>query len=490
MVDCCNLCALPSFSPIRLNYPVEIEIGHTLRLTHPLFLVRPAVTNVENPQPVSTETVFPIASISKTVAATALLRLHDQGLVDVEATVQTYLPNLSLPDDNAASEVRLWHLLTHTPGWEGQLDTIDKGSDTLKNFVEQTLSRENLKAQLARPGEVWGYNNAGWGLAGRVIEVVTGQTIGEALHDLVFAPLGLERACSSTAEAASYRFAAPHTNVDDETMVIRPFSLPVNVSAGGCAMSIEDLLQYALFHLGDGKAKSGARVLSEQNLKMMQAARVTKNSTEDQMGLGWHLRTLHPGCVKTCQHGGSLAGHCLHVQLVPERQVCFAILTNHSDGWKLNEDVASAILELEDLRLLPGQRTGGNRGGNERMTRHASPLAEQPPLAEYLGRYVRPPSGDFMVTQNAGQLVLVARSSQGEGDQSARDPKEWGTPKSTTRVLFSMAGADGGPLLFYGDDVAYASESDGYAGLPVEFIRDASGAVKWIRVNGRIARKK
>jgi CubicO group peptidase (beta-lactamase class C family) len=203
----------------------------------------------------------------------------------------------------------------------------------------------------------------------------------------------------STGEATSYRYAAPHTGgggggeaaAGGAVSVIRPFSLPTNVPAGGCAMSVDDLLRYARFHLGDGTAEhSGERVMSHHSLRQMQTARLTKNSSEDMMGLGWHLRALRwrgvgdrrvisdsqsqpcdrrvisdsqsQPCdrrVITCQHGGSLAGHCLHVQLVPERDLCFAILTNHSDGWKLNEDVASMILlSLEGLALSDGQRTG------------------------------------------------------------------------------------------------------------------------------------
>jgi CubicO group peptidase (beta-lactamase class C family) len=204
----------------------------------------------------------------------------------------------------------------------------------------------------------------------------------------------------STGEATSYRYAAPHTGggggggeaaAGGAVSVIRPFSLPTNVPAGGCAMSVDDLLRYARFHLGDGTAEhSGERVMSHHSLRQMQTARLTKNSSDDMMGLGWHLRALRwrgvgdrrvisdsqsqpcdrrvisdsqsQPCdrrVITCQHGGSLAGHCLHVQLVPERDLCFAILTNHSDGWKLNEDVASMILlSLEGLALSDGQRTG------------------------------------------------------------------------------------------------------------------------------------
>ena len=52
-----------------------------------------------------------------------MMRLPDEGRLDIERTVQSYLPEFTLADDEAARDVRLWHLLTHTPGWEGQLDT-------------------------------------------------------------------------------------------------------------------------------------------------------------------------------------------------------------------------------------------------------------------------------------------------------------------------------------------------------------------------------
>lgn len=411
------------------------------------------ITNVDNPQPVTPDTVFPIASISKTTVGTAMMRLHDQGRVDVEAPVREYIPDFRVGDADATRDVRVWHLMTHTPGWEGQLSTPDRGPATLANFIE-TL-RE--LPQLARPGQVWSYNNAGWGVAGRVIEVVTGGSINEALDDLVFDPLGLERAFSRTGEAMTYRFAAPHREGESGTEVIRSFGLPANVAAGGCAMSVDNLIRYARFHLGDGTTTSGERLLSGASLEAMRTPRITKNSSTDQMGLGWHLRTLNG--VLTAQHGGTLAGHCLHVQLVPERDLCFAILTNHRDGWRLNEDIASAILDsYEGLALERGQLTGGNRGGNERMTRHAEPVATQPPLGQYVGTYRRPPVGEVVVREEGGRLMI------GSG-----------------------RGAYG--LLFWGPDVTYATGPGAFAGMAVEFIRDDSGRVSWVRVNGRIARK-
>ena len=411
------------------------------------------LTNIDNPQPITPETVFPIASISKTVVGTAMMRLHDQGLVDVEAPVREYITDFQVGDARATRDVRIWHLMTHTPGWEGQLSTPDRGPTTLANFTEGLRDLP----QLARPGEVWAYNNAGWGVAGRVIEVVTDSTINEALYDLVFEPLALDRAFSRTGEAMSYRFAAPHREQGGRTVVTHAFQLPSNVAAGGCAMSLENMIRYLEFHLGDGSTQFGERLLSRTSLEAMRTARFRKNSSSDEMGLGWHLRTLNG--VVTGQHGGTLGGHCLHAQLVPDRNLCFSILTNHRDGWRLKEDVATVILDTyEGLGLAPGQRTGGNRGGNERMTYHAEPVAPQPDLGEYVGLYRRPPVGEVRIRVEDGRLMV------GEGQNEYA-------------------------LVFWGRDVTYSTGPGRFVGMAVEFVRDDSGAVTWVRVNGRIARK-
>src|SRR5581483_12106615 len=134
------------------------------------------VTNVEDPLPVTAHTVFPIASISKTFAATAIMRLIEQGKIDLHAPVRTYIPDFRVADEAASREVTVWHLLTHMGGWEGQVSGPDRGTETLKDFVS---SIGNLM-QVAPPGAAWSYNNAGFSIAGRVIEVVTGEPINRA----------------------------------------------------------------------------------------------------------------------------------------------------------------------------------------------------------------------------------------------------------------------------------------------------------------------
>lgn len=404
------------------------------------------VTNVDNPQEMTPDTVFPIASISKTVTATAIMRLVEQGKLDLDAPVVKYLPDFKVQSETATREIRIWHLLTHTPGFEGQVSGADRGSESLTLFAQ---TRGEMP-QLAPPGQVWSYNNAGFTIAGRVIEVASGQTIHNAIRSLVFQPIGLTRAFTRTEEAVTHRFAAAHrTGRGGAVTVASPISRSATVTAGGVWMSVADILAYAKFHLGDGAGADGKPVLTRATLELMRTPRVRKVGTDDEMGLGWHLRKV--GGVMTASHGGTL-GHLSLLELVPERNLAFAILTNHGNGWRLIQDVERALLERLGLKLDPAQAIG-HRGLNETMP-DAPILATQPDPAPYLGVYRRPPLNQTnTVRQDNGRLML-----------------------------------DNNPIAFYGVDRAVVVDGNS-RGNPIEFIRRPDGTVGWIRYIGRIARK-
>ena len=411
------------------------------------------VTNVEDPAPVTADTIFPLASLSKTVAATAVMKLVERGEVRLNNPVQSYLPSFGVFDEAVSREVSVLHLLTHTPGWEGQITTEDRGLASLEFFADATM--QDLP-QISTPGTVWSYNNAGFTLAGRLLEVVTGRDIHQALRELVFTPLGLTRSFTRLGDAVTYRFAQGHRPAGDGTEVVRPFALSTSVTAGGVGMSISDVIAYARFHLGAADAP-GAGHLSSETLASMRAARVRKEPTTDEMGIGWHIRRL--GSVTTFMHGGTAgAGHRLLLEIVPERNLAFSILTNHSEGWRLVEAVEREVLNTyERVALAPNQPIC-HRGINEAMTSHATPLAEQPDPAPYVGTYRRPPVGDVVVRRDGAGLVIAG-------------------------------GGAGTRLTFYGPDVAYAASGGGFVGSPYEFVRTDGGQIGWIRVNGRVARR-
>src|SRR5262245_14840956 len=279
------------------------------------------VTNVEDPLPVTEHTVFPIASISKTFAATAMMRLVEQGKVELRAPVRKYLPDFRVRDEAASRDVTVWHLLTHLGGWEGQVSGPERGTDTLRNFMATTLPD---LMQVAPPGKAWSYNNAGFSIAGRVIEVVTGTSINQAIRDLVFRPLGLDHAGTTPGEFIVQRFAAGHTTRDGKTLLQRPFSPSTSVTAGGVGLCITDLLAYARFHMGDGTAANGEHVLARASLEQMRTVQAHKQGTDDDIGLAWHIRQVGP--IRTFGHGGTLGGHILLLELVPQRNFAIAIL--------------------------------------------------------------------------------------------------------------------------------------------------------------------
>jgi hypothetical protein len=255
----------------------------------------------------------------------------------------------------------------------------------------------------------------------------------------------------------TYRLSLGHRDREGRPEVIRPFQTTSSTTAGGVITTISELMRYARFHLGDGRSPGGAPYLSRARLETMQTPQLRKNGTDDDMGAGWHLRRV--GGVMTVAHGGTLNGHCLLLELVPARNLAFAVLANHQDAWRLVQEVEAAILRrFAGVALAFGQAIG-HRGVNEAMTFHAAALSSQPSLSEYEGTYQRSPVGIVVVRRRGERLAVTTGANQPEV-----------------------------AITFYGPDIAYAVDGS-YVGMPFEFVRDAGATVRWVRVNGRIALK-
>lgn len=411
------------------------------------------VTSTEDRLRVTPHTVFPIASISKTFAATALMRLVEEGKVDLHAPVRRDLPEFRVRDETVSREVTIWHLLTHSGGWEGQISAPERGDKTLEHFVASITDL----MQVAPPEEAWSYNNAGFSIAGRVIEVVTGRSINRAIRELVFDPLGLEHAGTTAGEFITHRFAVGHLTRDATPALIRPFSPSTSVTAGGIGLCITDLLTYARFHLGDGRNLRGERVLTRDSLERLRAPQLRKQATDDEMGIGWHLRTV--GGLPTASHGGTLSGHVLLLELVPDRDFAIAILTNANAGWRLIQDVEREALRSYFGASFPPDYAIAHRGLVETLP-WVTPAPAQPDPAPYVGTYRRP-SNSVVVRAEGSRLFVQERPN--------------GRPAPPEM-----------PIAFFGPDRAIVTAGP-ERGQSIEFVRDAAGQVKWVRVVGRVA---
>jgi CubicO group peptidase (beta-lactamase class C family) len=297
------------------------------------------VTSIENPLPVDETTLFQFGSTGKTYTATAIMRLVERGQVDLDAPVRTYVPELRLKDESVAEKVTVLQLLNHTAGWEGDLmDDMGNGDDALTKYVERMATIE----QVTPLGATVSYNNASLSLAGRVIEKVTGSTYEKAMGELVLEPLGLSSTWFFPNDIMTRRFAAGHNRQEDgTTTVARPWALPRSGNpAGGMSANAADQLAWARFHLGDGTAGDGTRVLSQELLTRMQQPTVEMpgSALGDAVGISWLLGEV--GGLKTVSHGGTTNGQHSEFRMVPERGFAIISLTNCGpNGPELNEQL-------------------------------------------------------------------------------------------------------------------------------------------------------
>jgi CubicO group peptidase (beta-lactamase class C family) len=303
------------------------------------------VTSVENPLPIDQDTLFLVASITKTFTATTLMRLVAEEKVELNAPTRRYVPEFRLKDQQAADTITVLHLLTHTSGLDWRVSaSTGEGDDALARTVTKMAEMELI----ALPGTRTSYSQAGYDLLGRIIEKVTGQTFEQAVTELLFEPLLLSHSFFARDDIMIRRFVVGHNPDEEGTLSItRPWRQARGENpGGGIATSVTDLLRFARFHLGDGRAASGAVVLPTQVLQQMKVptAKLQASNLGDAIGLGWFLRDV--GGVRTVGHGGSANGQFAELLLVPERNFAVVSLSNASPGGiPFNQAVLSFALE-------------------------------------------------------------------------------------------------------------------------------------------------
>jgi CubicO group peptidase (beta-lactamase class C family) len=285
------------------------------------------VTSVEDPLAVDEKTLFQNGSTGKTYTSTAILRLVERGEMELDATVRTYVPELKLRDEQVAREVTMLQLLNHTAGWDGDLfENTGEGDDALDRYVARMATID----QVTPLGSTVSYNNASLGLAGKALEHVTGRIYEDVIRALVFEPVGMNRSYYLAKEIMTYRFAQGHKqNADGTIEVTRPWELGrYGNPMGGAVTTVADQLTWARFHMGDGTARDGTRVLSEAMLKRMQQPTVEcpGNALGDAVGISWLLRDVEG--LRVVAHGGDTAGQHSTFEMVPDRRFAVTSLTN------------------------------------------------------------------------------------------------------------------------------------------------------------------
>ncbi|CAM4256507.1 FmtA-like protein [Mycobacterium basiliense] len=424
------------------------------------------VTNVDHPLPVDGDTVFRIGSTTKTFTGTVMMRLVEQGKVDLDSPVRRYLPDFAVADQSVSATVTVRQLLNHTGGWDGRNgQDFGRGDDAVARYVNAMSGLP----QLTPPGTGFAYNNSGLVVAGRIIELVVGTTYESAVQKLVLDPLQLTHTRYFSDQIVGLKVAASHGVIDGKPIVDTDFwAFPRSCNpTGGLMSTARDQLSYARFHLGDGRAPSGEQILCRQSLEAMRSnpgAGGTLWVELTGMGVTWMLRPSAEG-VTIVEHGGTWRGQRSGFFMVPGRNFAMTVLTNSDGGFHMINDLFAcdwALRKFAGVSNLPAmpQRLG---------------VVE---LAPYEGRYIAE-----QVSQDGSREQTVidfwAKDGQLTGTIGTGDADPDGPDNVRLGLAFYRPdyGLDLGP-----DDKPTGSRSN--------FVRGPDGNIAWLcSAHGRLFRR-
>jgi CubicO group peptidase (beta-lactamase class C family) len=300
------------------------------------------------------DSVFQIGSITKLWTSTLVMQLVDENKVDLEKPLRTYLPEFRIADEVAAGQITVRQLLNHTAGFEGDIFTdTGVGDDCLEKYVATLAGTP----QLFPPGAQFSYNNAGFCVLGRLVEVLRGKPYDTCLREHVIAPLGLTHTATGPYEAIMFRAAMGHVQPEPGGgYVPAPMWAMArsNAPAGSMlAMRPRDLVAFARMHLEGGLAADGTRLLAAATVARMHAREVDLPEL-GLMGTSWGLgfERFDTPAGTIIGHDGSTIGQGAFLRLVPEAGLAVALTTNGGDTVSLYRDVVGHVLgELTNVAL-------------------------------------------------------------------------------------------------------------------------------------------
>ena len=306
--------------------------------------------------PVTPHTLFCIGSISKTLTATLVMRLVEQGRLDLDTPVITYLPGFTFGDPERGKAVTLRHILSHTSGLPSAgKDFGPRDPDAVRRFVWDELPRYEF---IADPGKVHLYSNTVIVLAGHLAEVVTGKYYDQLVHELIFQPLQMRRSTFDRTVAMTYPLALAHEDGEDGTVRTR-HRFTDNVSGNPAGFGISstlDMANFAIMHLNHGLFEN-TRLLSPESVTLMHTPHTRRYTIDAESGYGLGLYTGEYKGVRQVGHGGMLESYNCYLSLFPDRGAGVVLLCNYDRGdhtFALIQDIYDQLLDLPPHHPVPG----------------------------------------------------------------------------------------------------------------------------------------
>jgi len=377
--------------------------------------------NVKRNLPVTTKTIFPVGSISKSFTALSMGILNDEGRLEWDKPVRQYLPEFQMYDPVASERMTPRDLISHRVGMAGH-DLVWYSSD---------FSREDLVRRLRflqsnrdfRSG--YHYNNLLVMTAGYLVGRVAGQSWEDFIRLQVFEPLGMVSCNFSIAESEkSSDFSLPYKKDETTGNVSEiPFHAIASIGpAGSINSNVEDMARYAIFQLGKGKV-GDRQLVSEANLGLNHTPQVPMPDRlrppeigPRSYGMGWVISSYRGHAL--WWHNGGIDGFYALLALLPDENFGVVILTN-----LLGDDPVPEIVSYRLFDRLLGlspvdwnkyyeeidkkEKAAAEGEHKEELAEHKADTQPSHQLEDYIGRYENPGYGTFSIARTGNGLKAM-----------------------------------------------------------------------------------
>ncbi len=280
------------------------------------------VANVETNTAMQTEMLFRLGSTTKMFTAAALLTLAERDKIKMNEPIGSRVKGLN----PKLSQVTPHSLLSNSAGIRDFAAPVISNDDAaLGNMVRGWKD----DVFFADQGEIYSYSSAGFWLSGFVIEDLYGKPYADAMTELLFTPLGMERTTLRPFMAITYPFATGHAVENGKPAILRPmFNNVAMWPAGSIFSNAKDLSRWVIALMNDGKV-DGKQLLSTSLINQMVGHHVPVPGETDSF-YGYGLTVFKYKGLEFVGHGGFSRGYGSMIQMVPSRKFAVIVLTNKS----------------------------------------------------------------------------------------------------------------------------------------------------------------
>jgi len=338
--------------------------------------------SLETQTPVTLDSVFCVASVSKAFVATAVMQLAERGKINLDAPIVQYLPYFQM-DDERYRQMTIRQMLSHTSGMpdmgEYEYDDLLANPEWDDGAAERYVRQLSSKKLIANPGERFFYSNIAYNVLGDMIAKVTGKSFERAMQEYILMPAGMPNSTFLLAEVPPGLLAVPHLRSPEMRInPVYPYHR-ADAPASFLHATVQDMCHWAITSLKRG-SMPGESILSSTSYDLMWTPVADRGykrgSMYEEIGLGWTLG--HFKGVRTISHGGMGFGWSDFLFILPEKNSAAVILCNEESSARTRtvHAVADALIGQKPQAntvswMVPVSRALGEGGIRAAHARYA-----------------------------------------------------------------------------------------------------------------------